>query len=104
MDGLSDTVPVGIPEDNFRQMTLFDGDEEEAPSVDCKIYDWRKDRSKIFKKIKDKTERGVNMKFDYVIGIIWSPELYKNNMVTHSFPCLLSSYLLRNVKIAQREL
>lgn len=68
MDGLSDTVPVGIPEDNFRQMTLFDGDEEEAPSVDCKIYDWRKDRSKIFKKIKDKTERGVNMKFDFVIG------------------------------------
>ena len=68
MDGLSDTVPVGIPEDNFRQMTLFGGDEEEAPSVDCKIYDWRKDRSKIFKKIKDKTERGVNMKFDYVIG------------------------------------
>ena len=68
MDGLSDTVPVGIPEDNFRQMSLFGGDEEEAPSVDCKIYDWRKDRSKIFSKIKDKTERGVNMKFDYVIG------------------------------------
>lgn len=69
MDGLSDTVPVGIPEDNFRQMSLFGGDdEEEAPSVDCKIYDWRKDRSKIFKKIKDKNERGVNMKFDYVIG------------------------------------
>lgn len=69
MDGLSDTVPVGIPEDNFRQMTLFGGDdEEETPSVDCKIYDWRKDRSKIFKKIKDKTERGVNMKFDFVIG------------------------------------
>lgn len=69
MDGLSDTVPVGIPEDNFRQMSLFGGDdEEETPSVDCKIYDWRKDRSKIFKKIKDETERGVNMKFDYVIG------------------------------------
>ena len=68
MDGLSDTVPVGIPEDNFRQMSLFGGDEEETPSVDCKIYDWRKDRSKIFKKIKDKTERGVNMKFDFVIG------------------------------------
>lgn len=41
---------------------------------------------------------------DAVVSIIWSPELYKNNMVTHSFPCLLSSYLLRNVKIAQREL
>ena len=43
-------------------------------------------------------------RFDYIVAIIWSPELYKNNMVTHSFPCLLSSYLLRNVKIAQREL
>lgn len=42
--------------------------------------------------------------FDVIVTIIWSPELYKNNMVTHSFPCLLSSYLLRNVKIAQREL
>ena len=69
MDGLSDTVPVGIPEDNFRQMSLFGGEDEgETPSVDCKIYDWRKDRSKIFSKIKDKNERGVNMKFDYVIG------------------------------------
>lgn len=47
---------------------------------------------------------GGRMTFDAVVGIIWSPELYKNNMVTHSFPCLLSSYLLRNVKIAQREL
>ena len=51
---------------------------------------------------------GDYIKHDYsgkvVVDIIWSPELYKNNMVTHSFPCLLSSYLLRNVKIAQREL
>lgn len=104
MDGLSDTVPVGIPEDSYQQMTLFVDYEKEIPSVDCKIQDWRDKRPKIFKKIKDKNERGVNMKFDVVIGIIWSPELYKNNMVTHSFPCLLSSYLLRNVKIAQREL
>ena len=43
-------------------------------------------------------------KIKLIYIVIWSPELYKNNMVTHSFPCLLSSYLLRNVKIAQREL
>lgn len=43
-------------------------------------------------------------KIKMIYIVIWSPELYKNNMVTHSFPCLLSSYLLRNVKIAQREL
>lgn len=49
-------------------------------------------------------DKSVNGNFDLILTIIWSPELYKNNMVTHSFPCLLSSYLLRNVKIAQREL
>ncbi len=68
MDGLSDTVPVGIPEDSCHQMTLFGGDEQEPPSVDCKIQDWRDKSPKIFKKIKDKNERGVNMKFDFVIG------------------------------------
>ena len=68
MDGLSDTVPVGIPEDSCHQMTLFGGDEQEPPSVDCKIQDWRDKSPKIFKKIKDKNERGANMKFDYVIG------------------------------------
>ena len=68
MDGLSDTVPVGIPEDNFEQMTLFGDNEKEIPSVECKIQDWRDKRPKIFKAIKDKNERGVNMKFDFVIG------------------------------------
>ena len=68
MDGLSDTVPVGIPEDSFEQMTLFGENEKEIPSVDCKIQDWRDKCPKIFKKIKDKNERGVNMKFDFVIG------------------------------------
>ena len=68
MDGLSDTVPVGIPEGSCQQMTLFGGDEQEPPSVDCKIQDWRDKSPKIFKKIKDKNKRGVNMKFDFVIG------------------------------------
>lgn len=67
MDGLQDTVPVGIPQEKYNQMSLFK-DNEKIPSVECKIYDWRGDRSKIFKKIKEKEERGVVMKFDFVIG------------------------------------
>lgn len=68
MDGLTDTIPVGIPKDSFEQMTLFGDNKKETTSVDCKIQDWRDKCPKIFKKIKDKNERGVNMKFDFVIG------------------------------------
>lgn len=69
MDGLADSVPLGIPEDNYSQISLLDeNDEKETPSVSCKIKDWRDNRPKIFRKLKDKNERGVNMKFDYVIG------------------------------------
>lgn len=69
MDGLADSVPLGIPEDNYSQISLLDeNDEKETPSVGCKIKDWRDNRPKIFRKLKDKNERGVNMKFDYVIG------------------------------------
>ena len=69
MDGLADSVPLGIPEDNYSQISLLDENyEKETPSVSCKIKDWRDNRPKIFRKLKDKNERGVNMKFDYVIG------------------------------------
>lgn len=70
MDGLTDKIPVGFPEENYHQLSLFDDDdtEEKEKTVDCKIYDWRKDISKVFRKIKAKKESGVNMKFDFVIG------------------------------------
>lgn len=69
MDGLADSVPLGIPEDSYSQISLLDeNDEKESSSVDCKIKDWRDNRPKIFRKLMDKNERGVNMKFDYVIG------------------------------------
>ena len=66
MDGLNDTPPYGIPTDEVVQMSLFD-EEETADDeiVYCKIYDWRKDISKLFKGLK---KRGKGMKFDFVIG------------------------------------
>ena len=69
MDGLTDKIPVGFPEENFHQLSLFENEpEKKEQSVDCRIYDWRKDISKLFKQIKDRKESGVNMKFDFVIG------------------------------------
>lgn len=67
MDGLNDTPPYGIPNDEVVQMSLFEDDEptEEDEIVYCKIYDWRKDISKLFKGLK---KRGKGMKFDFVIG------------------------------------
>lgn len=67
MDGLNDTLPYGIPSDEVVQMSLFDDGEETADDeiVYCKIYDWRKDISKLFKGLK---KRGKGMKFDFVIG------------------------------------
>lgn len=40
MDGLKDTVPFGVPEDEFIQLSLFEMQEENKP-VYCKIKDWR---------------------------------------------------------------
>ena len=67
MDGLNDTPPYGIPSDEVVQMSLFDDEEETADDeiIYCKIYDWRKDISKLFKGLK---KRGKGMKFDFVIG------------------------------------
>lgn len=67
MDGMNDTPPYGIPNDDNVQLSLFE--EEEQPDNDkiiyCKIYDWRADISKLFKGLK---KRGKGMKFDFVIG------------------------------------
>ena len=57
MDGFSDTVPLGKPEEVNHQVNLFElfgennpSEEREAPL--CRIYDWRKDRSIIYKTLK----------------------------------------------------
>lgn len=67
MDGLSDTVPAFNLSDCV-QMTFFEEKSEEHNEVIfCKVKDWRKECSFIFKDLKDR-KRGKKMKFDYIIG------------------------------------
>lgn len=66
MDGMNDTPPYGIPNDEVVQLSLFEDDETtDDEIIYCKIYDWRADNSKLFKSLK---KRGKGMKFDFVIG------------------------------------
>lgn len=60
MDGLKDTVPLGKPYEEFRQITLFDmfgdmGDKKDdtPEAVLCRIFDWRSKNSILFKKLKE---------------------------------------------------
>lgn len=59
MDGLKDTVPLGKPYEEYKQLILFDifhSDEEEAKETiakPCKIYNWRRGNSVVFRKLKE---------------------------------------------------
>ena len=61
MDGMKDTIPLGKPYAEYHQMTLADfipemagvaDDEPEA--IPCKIYNWRRDNSILFNKLKER--------------------------------------------------
>ena len=65
MDGLKDTPPYGIPNDEIVQLSMFGDSKSVDEVVYCKIYDWRADASRLFKNLK---KRGKGMKFDFVIG------------------------------------
>ena len=61
MDGLKDTVPLVKPYEEYHQVSLFDlwpelpdSPEEEPESVLCKIYNWRRENSVVFKTLKGK--------------------------------------------------
>ncbi len=71
MDGLKDAVPLGMSGEDDYAYSLFGEESEEKPheEIACMIYNWRRKRSLMFKDIK---EGKTKMKFDYVIGIIWS--------------------------------
>lgn len=50
MDGISDTIPYGVPKQENEQLSLFDfivddTKEEMNETPTCRIFDWRKDRS-----------------------------------------------------------
>ncbi|MDO4649515.1 MAG: Eco57I restriction-modification methylase domain-containing protein [Eubacteriales bacterium] len=71
MDGLTGTLPYCKAVEDHYQLTLFDlfGDsekEEENKQPSSRIYDWRRDNSFEFNKLK---EGGAHtMKFDFIIG------------------------------------
>lgn len=56
MDGLKNTVPLGKPYEEFKQMTLFDaahaGEDAQPEFVPCRIYDWRGKYSMKFMDVK----------------------------------------------------
>ena len=57
MDGITGTVPFGKPQEEYRQMTFFDYtagiNDNEPEEMDCKIYDWRADRSLTYRSLKN---------------------------------------------------
>lgn len=58
MDGLSGTVPLGIPREENKQLTIFElmgeeSAENEKETPKCKIYDWRKNSSINFESVKE---------------------------------------------------
>ena len=52
MDGLTDTTPCGIPEDDYKQLSLFDEPEEPAGPVYCLIMDWEARQAIEFRSMK----------------------------------------------------
>lgn len=73
MDGLKDTVPLGKPYEEYRQLTLFDmfgaedTNEDVSEAVPCRIFHWRSKSSARFMDAKGIRAMG-NKLFDYVIG------------------------------------
>ena len=57
MDGITGTVPYGKPKDKYKQMSFFDYttgiNDAEEEEMDCKLYDWRADRSLTYRSIKE---------------------------------------------------
>ena len=73
MDGLKDTVPLGKPYEEFKQLTFFDmlGAEDESEdvpeAVPCRIFNWRSNASLQFSDLKEMQTMGKKL-FSYVIG------------------------------------
>ena len=71
MDGLQDTVPLGKPYEKYYPVSLFDEayekPDEELEAVPSKIYDWRRDNSIFFNRMKARKAMG-NKLFNFIIG------------------------------------
>ncbi len=67
MDGLKDTVPIGIPRERDIQLSLLETEEEPEISVACEIYRWTANTKKRIR-FSDLKGENAKMKFDFVIG------------------------------------
>lgn len=70
MDGLKGSVPFGSIDKTGEQITFAEliGEKDEEETIDCKITDWRKERSFLFHELTNNTRGNHSMKFDFVIG------------------------------------
>ena len=68
MDGLSGTIPYGTAEEECLEIDWFGwrGDTKKDVQPNCRIFNWRGDRSMEYLSLKRKEER--SMKFDFIIG------------------------------------
>ena len=62
MDGITGTIPFGVPEAQNEQLCLFDfvienAEPSEGETPVCRIFDWRKDRSLAYTDIKRGTKQ-----------------------------------------------
>lgn len=92
MDGLSGTVPLGVPQPVFEQMTLFDvEDEQEEKAPLCKVRKWRAKKTILYKEIETKEGKDMGKKkWDIVIGnppyqLNYDGESSGANSIYHAF-------------------
>lgn len=64
MDGLTGTVPLGEPEEEIHQYSLFEmlnngeGSENKNKTPKCRVFDWRSDKSIVYESMKS-SSRGI---------------------------------------------
>lgn len=65
MDGLTGTVPLGEPEEEIHQYSLFEmlnneGDSEKNNKTPkCRVFDWRSDKSIVYESMKKQYLRDI---------------------------------------------
>lgn len=105
MDGLNSTAPYGKIQPFYEDASLFDMDPvplniPERETVFCKIYDWRRDNSLLFSKIKEKLIMGKKL-FDFVIG---NPPYQENTLGENETyaPPVYNKFLDGSYKVAEK--
>lgn len=57
MDGITETIPYGRPSEEYTQLSFFESGyhetDEKNEVIDCRIFDWRADKSILYKSLKE---------------------------------------------------